>query len=58
MNQPIDNKAVETITITVEEHEELVAAQNFLETLQGCGVDNWAGYEMAQEMMSGEEKEI
>ena len=52
MNQPINDKAVETITIPASEYRELVASQNFLEALQGCGVDNWDGYEMAQEMMS------
>lgn len=40
----------ETITISAETYKELVAAQNFLEALQGCGVDNWEGYDMAQEM--------
>lgn len=42
----------ETITISVEKFDELLAAQNFLEALLGCGVDNWEGYEMAQEMVS------
>ena len=41
-----------TITISVELYEELIADQEFLEALQGCGVDNWEGYDMAQEMIS------
>lgn len=41
-----------TITISVELYEELIADQSFLEALQGAGVDNWEGYDAAQEMMS------
>jgi len=44
--------SAETITITVEQFNQLIADQNFLEALRGAGVDNWEGYDIAQEMMS------
>lgn len=39
------------ITITEEEYDELIEDQQFLRALEGAGVDNWDGYEMAQEMV-------
>ena len=39
-----------TVTITVKEYESLLSNSLFLECLQGCGVDNWSGYDYAQEM--------
>lgn len=41
----------ETITISKKEYEELLKDSQFLDCLQGAGVDNWEGYEYAQEMM-------
>ena len=41
----------ETITISKKEYESLLEDQKLLECLQGAGVDNWAGYEYALEMM-------
>lgn len=38
-----------TITIPVEDYNELVRDQNFLNALYAAGVDNWEGYEIAQE---------
>jgi len=52
MNQPIDDKAVNTITISAGTYKELVAAQNFLLGLRVCGVDNWiASYGEAQDLL-------
>jgi hypothetical protein len=39
------------VTITVQEYEELLAESLFLQALIGCGVDNWDGYDDAQEML-------
>ena len=33
---------------------ELITDQRFLSCLQGAGVDNWDGYEYAQEMFTAE----
>lgn len=40
----------ETVTITKQHYEELKEAQTWVECLEACGVDNWSGYEDAQEM--------
>jgi hypothetical protein len=37
------------ITITQERYQELLDAENFLDRLHAAGVDNWEGYELAQE---------
>lgn len=42
---------IEMVTITKEEYDELIEQVEFLECLRGAGVDNWDGYEYAQEMM-------
>lgn len=39
----------DTITITRERYEELLKAETFLECLEGIGVDNWQGYDLALE---------
>lgn len=39
----------ETVTISKEEYDELLESQRFLECLEHAGVDNWDGYEFAQE---------
>jgi hypothetical protein len=44
-----------TITITVEEYEELKRDQDFLNCLAAAGVDNWEGYEYAQELMDDDD---
>jgi len=46
-----DGKSKEFIKITRVEYEQLLECNNFLEALQASGVDNWEGYEAAQEMM-------
>lgn len=47
----------ETITISKEEYDSLVEDQQMLQCLQAAGVDNWAGYDLAIEMMDEEEDE-
>jgi hypothetical protein len=48
-----------TITITVDEFEDLENDSLFLNCLKECGVDNWNGYadawELYQEMEEAEE---
>ena len=47
--------ANDTITIPVEEYERLLNDSHFLEALRAAGVDNWDGYEVAQDMMEEDE---
>lgn len=46
------------VTMTLDEYEELVNTQTFLECLEGQGVDNWVGYDDARkefnELIDGE----
>lgn len=42
----------ETITISLKEYNELLKDSEFLSYLQGAGVDNWEGYDLAVEMMN------
>ena len=39
------------IEISIAEYKDLLAKESFLECLQACGVNNWSGYDDAQEMM-------
>ena len=39
----------EFVTISTSEYNKLRDDQNFLNCLRGAGVDNWSGYEDAQE---------
>lgn len=39
----------ETKVVTLKEYNELKDDQLFLRALEDAGVDNWAGYEFAQE---------
>lgn len=39
------------ITLSLEDYAKLLADQQFLEALRAAGVDNWEGYEYAQEML-------
>jgi hypothetical protein len=48
---PIDTNMEETVTISKEEYDELVADSKFLLALRGAGVDNWEGYSLAQETL-------
>ena len=40
-----------TVTISIEEYDELVADAKFLNCLYSAGVDNWDGFDMAKEML-------
>jgi hypothetical protein len=48
---------METITIPKEEYDKLVRAARWLQALETAGVDNWGGYEFAQEVFDELEKE-
>lgn len=43
----------ETMSITIKRYEELREAEEFLNALLGAGVDNWEGYDAAQESIGG-----
>lgn len=51
------DKKNETVTISKEEYDSLLEDQHMLQCLQGAGVDNWSGYDLAIEMMNEEEDE-
>lgn len=40
-----------TVTVSIEEYEELVNDQKFLNCLYSAGVDNWEGFEDAKELL-------
>ncbi len=42
---------VETVTISEETYIELMDKVNFLNALEAVGVDNWSGYEEAQNIL-------
>lgn len=44
-------KSQKMVTITEEEYDQLFEDSRFLEALRAAGVDNWNGYEVAQEMI-------
>ena len=48
------DKKNETVTISKEEYDSLLEDQHMLQCLQGAGVDNWDGYDLAIEMMNEE----
>ena len=41
----------ETITITVEEYESLLADARWVQALEWAGVDNWDGIDFARECL-------
>ena len=43
----------ETVTITKEEYDDLVESYQWLCALESAGVDNWCGYDHAQEILKG-----
>jgi hypothetical protein len=49
-----DNTMEEMVEITKEAYEKLLENSEFLSCLQAAGVDNWDGYEYAQDMMNGD----
>lgn len=38
------------VTISKDEYDELLASSKFLDALNAAGVDNWSGYEVAQDI--------
>lgn len=44
-----EEKVEETVSISKKEYTELQNDSNFLRCLEGAGVDNWEGYEIAQD---------
>ena len=44
----------EMVTISKEEYDELIERSNWLGCLEGAGVDDWDGYDYAQEMYAQE----
>jgi hypothetical protein len=46
---------IEMIEISKKEYDELVNKSYFLNCLEACGVDNWEGYGIAQDMYDEEE---
>ena len=45
----------QTVTITQSEYDSLLEDSRFLNALRSAGVDNWEGYEIAQEMVEEDE---
>lgn len=43
------------VLISAEEYTRLLEDSEFLQCLMAAGVDNWDGYDLAQEMCSGSE---
>ena len=43
--------AKDTVTIPKSEYETLLDASKFLDALRTAGVDNWDGYEIAQDIL-------
>jgi hypothetical protein len=44
------------ITITTKEYESLLDDSKKLEALEGAGVDNWSGFDIAMVIYRGEEE--
>lgn len=47
----------EEINISKDRYEELLEAERMLDCLEGCGVDNWPGYDDAMKMFNQHEEE-
>ncbi len=48
---PIAPAKLETVTISKTAYGDLVNDQKFLRALEAAGVDNWEGYDYAQELV-------
>ena len=44
----------DTVTISRKEYDSLNEDSEFLGALRGAGVDNWDGYDLANEMLYGD----
>lgn len=47
----------ETVTITIEEYDELLEAVIWLDALDAAGVDNWEGIDEAREIYNDMEND-
>ena len=45
----------ETVTIAKAEYDRLIRADRWLDCLDAAGVDNWEGYEIAQDYLTEKE---
>lgn len=45
----------EMITITKKEYDQMLKDQEFFQALVAAGVDNWEGYDIAQDIRDGKE---
>lgn len=52
-----DIESEDIVIVDGDTWDEMNKRNTFLCYLEGCGVDNWAGYELAQDMMSEEEND-
>lgn len=43
-----------TVTISEEEYDRLLESEDWLRCLEAAGVDNWGGFEIAQEISNGD----
>lgn len=50
------NAENETVTLTKAEYERMLERLEWLDCLEAAGVDNWEGYDIALEMLDGEEE--
>ena len=50
-------EAMDTVTITRKEYDQLVRDSEWLSCLSAAGVDNWEGYDYALEMLHESEDE-
>jgi len=48
----------EEITISKKRYEELLKEERWLRALEGAGVDNWEGYDIAKDYLSDEDRGI
>lgn len=47
---------VDCVVLDMARYNELLEAEEFLNALRAAGVDNWDGYEYAQDMVSEDEE--
>lgn len=50
-------EAMDTVTITRKEYDQLVKDSEWLSCLEAVGVDNWEGYDCALEMLHEDDED-
>lgn len=50
------NNKEDTVTISKEEYEELLADRKILKVLRAAGVDNWEGWDYSLQLMMEEDE--